>query len=79
MTAWQERMIGAVVAVLALGGCESYEPIPPVDPPALTVKQRQKAWQDQFKRQGGLVIQGDNDGTDKRTAGGGGVGADSSA
>jgi len=59
MTAWGERMVGAVAAVLALGGCESYEPIPPVDPPALTVKQRQKAWQDEFKRRG-LVIEGQN-------------------
>ncbi|MDD5367367.1 MAG: hypothetical protein PHR30_18695 [Gallionellaceae bacterium] len=55
MTAWQERMVGAVAAVLLLGGCESYEPIPPTEPPALTVRQRQKAWQDQFKRRG-LII-----------------------
>ena len=61
MTAWQERMVGAVVAVLALGGCGSYEPIPPTDPPAVTVKQRQKAWQDEVKRRG-LVIERANDG-----------------
>lgn len=54
MTAWRERMVGSVAAVLLLAGCGSYEPVPPVDPPALTVKQRQKAWQDQFKRQGGV-------------------------